>query len=310
MVGSENKPGLTEESVISAYRYLLGRAPSDKEVATWMDRPMTLKQLRESFLRSKEFGHIYQSTTGFSRWSPPLGQVLINIRIPKTAGTSLTSIIAQSFPTDAVLYTDDRDLSNVTGLGAGERLKVGMVAGHIRYGLGALFPQRTLYVTMLREPIERIYSFYRYVRRTTDHPLNGLFTAHDLTFGMFLERGLKNYSVRCEVDNGQVRRLAGDMTEASFADTALLYRQAMHNLFAPNMLFGIASNFEGLLRRLVAEGIIREAKQLYANTSPDDELPLEDAIAEMTDHQLELLRYFTFWDDLLYNSASAFAVTD
>ncbi len=46
------------------------------------------------------------------------------------------------------------------------------------------------------------------------------------------------------------------MSDASFLDTALLYRNATHNLFAPNMLFGVMSNFDGFLKRLVVEGVI------------------------------------------------------
>ena len=307
---SSDHESLAAEDIRDVYRHILGRMPSDAEVATWLTKKFTLAQMRNSFLASVEFGKVYENATGKTNWTASAAQVIINIRIPKTAGTSLTSIIARSFQADAVLYTDDADLSNLMRLGASERLKVRMVAGHIQYGIGALFPQRVLYVTMLRTPLERIYSFYRYVRRTQDHPLNRLFLTEDMTFGEFLEQALTNYHIRREVDNGQVRRLAGDMTGASFPDTALLYRRAAHNLFASNMLFGVASNFEGFLRRLVAEGIIPKATQLHSNSSPGGETSLDEVMSNMTEYQLELARYFTYWDDLLYTGASAAISTD
>ncbi len=46
---------------------------------------------------------------------------------------------------------------------------------------------------------------------------------------------------------------------------------------------------------------------LRENTSPGNEPELENVMSELSEYQLELLRYFTYWDDLLYNSASAVA---
>lgn len=243
-------------------------------------------------------------------WSAPKGQVLVNIRIPKTAGTSLTAILAEAYSHAKVVYTDDFHLSNLTDMSAGARLDVGMVAGHILHGIGRLFLQRAVYITMLRDPAERIYSFYRYVRREDEHPINILFLDHDYSFGEFLELGLSQESIRREVDNGQVRRLAGDMSPASFPDTPILYRRALHNLSAPDMLFGVSENFEGFLRRLVADGVLPDVRAVHANTSPGTEPVLEEALADATPAQLQLLQDFIGWDQLLYNSASAVALLD
>ncbi len=168
---------LSVEEIRNAYRYIMGRLPSEKELALWLEKSVTLEQLRSGFLGSKEFQKLYEKTKVDPKWSPTAGQIIINIRIPKTAGTSLTKIIGSALQSEHVILTDEINLSNVKQLGAAERLKIQMVAGHIVYGLGSFFQQRVLYITMLRAPAERVYSFFRYVSRMTDHPLNSLIGA-------------------------------------------------------------------------------------------------------------------------------------
>ena len=48
---------LDEGEIVLAYQILLGRTPSDAEVARMLDRGTQLDRLRRVFLSSREFSH-------------------------------------------------------------------------------------------------------------------------------------------------------------------------------------------------------------------------------------------------------------
>lgn len=296
---------LSPDEIRNCYRYILGREPGPAEVAGWLEQGTTADQLRRVFLASREFR---QQAAGTPAWTPAAGQVLVNIRIPKTAGTSLTSILVDLHGERSTAYADDLDLSNLTDMTLADRARLTLIAGHFQHGIGRLFPQRVIYLTVLRSPAERIYSYYRYVRRRTDHPVNVLFADRDVPFGEFLEISLADPTLRREIDNGQVRRLAGDMSAAAFDATPALFRQAMHNLFAPDMIFGVSEHFDDYLRLLVRNGLLPAVVERRENVSPGDEAPLDEALTGTTPYQLDLLAAFTGWDNLLYDAARAWAL--
>lgn len=296
---------LSEDYVRHCYRFILGRDPSPDEVAHWIASGVAEEELRQGFISSPEFKARYREVKGSPGWEPNRGQVAINIRIPKTAGTSLTYIMAISYEGTAMIVGDDADPMKLRQLNISQRRRVTFVAGHLNYGVGDLFPQRVVYLTTLREPRERVYSFYRYIRRRDDHPLHGLVNSRCATFGDFLELAAEHGILRSEVDNGQVRRLAGDVTAAGFDDTPTLYQWAMHHLFAPDMLFGISEKFGDFVQLLVERGIIPKAGEANENTPPGNEPRLAEALAGASDEQLRLFDEFTRWDSSLYAAAAA-----
>jgi hypothetical protein len=96
------------------------------------------------------------------------------IHIAKTAGTTLTSIIDSNFSVDDISPEPDYLEEHYSGNDASanhenliQLLKhYRFIRGHFAYSfIHPLLPESTLYMTMLRHPIERFLSFYEFLKR-------------------------------------------------------------------------------------------------------------------------------------------------
>jgi hypothetical protein len=141
------------------------------------------------------------------------GKLLIFNHIPKTAGTSLSEILKKQYGVESVYrcYGDDpqqrsihqivKDLGVI--LQSPSDLNIAAVAGHLGFGLHEFFPSLNYqYLTILREPVDRVVSYYSHVKRYFQNPLGE--AARTLSIEEFISRKLS-----IEVDNLQTRYLSG-----------------------------------------------------------------------------------------------------
>jgi len=136
--------------------------------------------------------------------------ITIFIHIPRTAGTTLQAIAREQYEPDEICriygkYIADphRVLAVVT---ADHEIPTKWVTGHIAYGVHAALDGDYQYVTFLRDPIERTLSVYHYIRHSPGHHLHSY--AKSMGLAEFMESGVTN-----ELDNGQVRQIAGTLGE-------------------------------------------------------------------------------------------------
>ncbi len=92
---------------------------------------------------------------------------LVFLHVPKTAGTSLIELLSRNFAADEVLRVTDthRALSEIAGdidvaIAAGKKL----ICGHFPYAAVAHLGDEVDIVTMLRDPVRRIASLYKFWR--------------------------------------------------------------------------------------------------------------------------------------------------
>lgn len=134
------------------------------------------------------------------------GAALILLHIPKTAGTTLSIILMKRFGESATRA--------VSG-GAGGRKEFAsepesarttprLFIGHQPFGLHEHIPRPCEYVTVVRDPVERIISHYHHVRNEPDHYLHSYTIGQRLTLEQYAENRVK----ADELDNGQTRMLA------------------------------------------------------------------------------------------------------
>src|ERR1043166_9021806 len=101
--------------------------------------------------------------------------------------------------------------------------KLRLVRGHFDLSIARHLPADTRFFTLLRDPVERAIShYYHYRRRAIDrlHPLA-------------MRSTLKEWVSACgivEMDNGQTRRLAGEMNLACGRVTPAMLERAMSRL--------------------------------------------------------------------------------
>jgi len=137
-------------------------------------------------------------------------EVLLFLHIPKTAGTTLTSVLMRQYPPESIFevygLVPDQRIEELRALSPDRRRAVQCVIGHFYFGLDALFDAPGRYITMLRDPVERVISSYYHILRT---PENWLY--QDVAGGGMTLEQYVNCEGRTvhESRNMQTRMLAG-----------------------------------------------------------------------------------------------------
>jgi len=177
------------------------------------------------------------------------------LHIPKTAGTTLNSVLSREFtpdecyeimmrgmawilPKQPIIRRSLISFSKVLRLRTAVRTqrRLRLVRGHFDLSIAKHLPADTRFFTLLRDPVERAIShYYHYRRRTIDrlHPLA-------------MRTTLKEWVSACgivEMDNGQTRRLAGEMNLACGRVTPAMLERAMSRL-AKFAVVGITERFD------------------------------------------------------------------
>ncbi len=186
------------------------------------------------------------------------------VHIPKTAGTTLNSILAREYSPEETYEIMMRGMSlrvqkptiiprPLISYSKVRRLKsalkcphtVRLIRGHFDLSLAKILPRNTPFFTLLRDPVERAISHYYHYRRQINDPIHPLAMRSTLT----------EWICRCglvEMDNGQTRRLAGGMNVPCGHVTLQMIDCAKANLARHFAVVGLTERFDEsliLLRR-------------------------------------------------------------
>jgi len=82
------------------------------------------------------------------------------MHIPKTAGSTMRSIIAQNYNSDNVLHIEQEELPGLSRRDASKNMESSLIHGHFFYGTHEYFPGKPTYFTFLRDPVDRFLSEY------------------------------------------------------------------------------------------------------------------------------------------------------
>lgn len=129
----------------------------------------------------------------------PDWDVLYFLTIPKTASTTLYHILANYFPPAEVAPV--QPLRGLIGTPVGEIWRYRLVGGHYFYNISPVLGCKPIYITMLRDPVERALSHYAHIRRAEKHYAHNRLITQTLPEFVADERNLALYS------NLQVRYL-------------------------------------------------------------------------------------------------------
>lgn len=228
-------------------------------------------------------------------------ETLIFIHIPKTAGATFSAILARLYPKQTYSIYGTNDMAQFLQLPEEQRAQIALLQGHFAYGIHHSIPRPSQYITFLRNPVERVLSFYYYILRYSDIYLYDAVANGKMSLAEFV-----NSSLSPELSNLQVRLVAGydekiDTAGEGINEATLeLAKQRLTNDFTA---FGITERFD--------ESLALFAKTLHWSLTPDklssrtvNEDPKRGQRTEVTPQVLEDIRRHNDLDIRLYEYAS------
>jgi len=139
---------------------------------------------------------------------PPPKDLVAFFHVPRTAGTSFQRYADKIVSKDRMLLMYAKLIPQAQEVLGGVRdwEQWRLVRGHITTSWLGLLPEHAKLVTFIRDPVERINSLYKYIRKDPGHPI--CHEVRQMSLTAFIRSG-----VTLEVDNGQVRQLCGTEPE-------------------------------------------------------------------------------------------------
>jgi hypothetical protein len=191
---------------------------------------------------------------------PPVKTLFLHI--PKTAGVSLRETVRRAYPGGRCIFVYSHEPEQLEAVRKNVQ-RAEAVYGHFYFGFHEFLGVEARYVTMLRDPIDRVVSFFRHQARHDDNEYHRL-----IADGMTLLDLLR--SEQChQVNNHMVRILSGHPDSAITGDVGLLHR-AEANLEAHFDAVGITERVEESVeligRRL---GWRKRSRVAHLNVDPE-----------------------------------------
>lgn len=233
---------------------------------------------------------------------------VIFMHIPKAAGVTLHRIIERQYRPTAIFTIRGKrvqeSVDQFRRFSEAKRRKFRVIKGHMGFGLHNLLPQQSDYITMLRDPVDRIVSHYYYVLQSGPrHYLYNTVTAQRMSLEDYVRSGITP-----ELNNGQTRLLSGiedigvisnfDQCSIGFQDFPDgILDQAKNNLQQHFAVVGIANRFdESLLlfkKALGWRNISYTQKNTTRNRPHKEDIPKEtiSLIEKYNELDIELFDY-------------------
>jgi len=225
------------------------------------------------------------------------GARAVFLHVPKTAGSTLFRILDREYegqPTFRLYGDVEQRLRALQYLTEDERRALRLVGGHMGFGIHRFLPGPSVYLTLLRDPVDRIVSHYHYVMA---HP-NDAANVRALEGVTSIEDYVRSSVFARIINNGQTRLLGSDVLDADApADESTLER-ARATLDRPDVVVGLQDRFdESLLLMVRACGWGYPA---YRNENVGRDRP---RAADLPDATVELIRKHNALDLALYEHA-------
>lgn len=233
-------------------------------------------------------------------------EILMFFHIPKTAGTSLAALLSEQFPPTAILQVAnlqypggkseqrkaphtmiDFEAYKEAKITPDYRLaKYRLIRGHLLFDPPVFQTRQTVYMTILRQPIERLFSLYQHIHMIHDNPL--YHEVKSLSFEQFVQNKELRVHFRDQMTThilGRSPKDQGDMEEA-YKNLERMHYIGITEYFVESMcLLHYTFNWEYRFHDppYLNPGLIKVDRD---QTSPDT---------------YELLQELTIYDQMLYD---------
>lgn len=222
---------------------------------------------------------------------------IIFLHIPKTAGTTLDAIMLRQYEQKSIFPLQlpvQESIAKFKSLPEDQKREIKVLYGHMRFGLHEYFPQPSTYITIMRDPVERIISLYYYILRTPKHDLY-----HEITSKNMSLKDCLCSKITTELDNAQARLLYGvNETEIGFGQCSNdMLETVKKNLEEDFALVGLTERFDEsllLLKRIFGWESCFYVKQNITKNRPLKEEFSKDTLAlieKYNELDIEIYKY-------------------
>ena len=194
-------------------------------------------------------------------------RLVIFLHLPKAAGSTLTRVIGRQYPPEAIRNLSGKprtvalqEAADLTRPPA----QIRIITGHVPFGVHRAVHGEFTYITLLRDPVDRLLSHFHFARQVASHPLHREIASGKLTV----------LDVARQLANLQTHYLAGPDWEADDdgSDTARLAR-ARENLARYFSVAGVVERFDEAL--MLMQRRLGWKVRAFTNSNVGRDLPKE-----------------------------------
>jgi hypothetical protein len=202
----------------------------------------------------------------------------IFLHIPKTAGSTLHAILKQQYRPETLVHLRGKPhiqsaIAEFEKMGALQKAQISLLTGHFEYGIHHYLSQPAIYFTLLRNPVERVISYYYFIFRTPAHPRYEEMTQNNTTIETFVTDIL--------TDNNQTRMIAGawmDNDAPCTEATLTLAKQHINNHFT---VVGLTEQFDTTLL-LLKHALGWQRLSVYGNRNVSQNRPTRKGLTAVS----------------------------
>jgi hypothetical protein len=191
-----------------------------------------------------------------------IDRTIIFVHIGRTAGTTLNRILRRIYPEERTYAFPSGDIEgSVLAFGSlpvEERRRFRLLKGHLLFGIHEAVPRPFTYITLVRDPVDRLISSYFYIRKRPTHRLHERLWSSGMSFENFVRSG-----ITLETDNWQTRAIAGAQQDFGCCSDETL-AQAKRNIVDYFSVCGIMERFDETLVLLKRELAWKTTSLYYA----------------------------------------------
>lgn len=221
---------------------------------------------------------------------------VIFYHIPKSAGTTLNSVLKKNYQPENFVecgINTQAFMADMKTWPPDRLAQVRLLQGHFPFGIHELLPGRPRYFTLLRDPVDRVISYYYHAKREPLHYLHKHIHGNDWSLKDLLES-----RIPIMMNDAQVRLISGVFDTLPFNEVdERLLEQAITNLrtFA---VVGVMEQFDLTLLLLQKAFGWRDINYVTTNIG-ENRQPAEMHSAEI----IETVRRYNRYDAMLYEEA-------
>lgn len=174
-------------------------------------------------------------TTGWKK-TP---RIFVHLHIPRTGGSFFQGMLSANFDKRNVLSAGGLEIAAPSNCDPNRPI---LYTGHIPFDARGLNWRKANYLILLRHPVERLKSLYKYTKSRPTHQFYELFNRPYLNWEEFLSGGLAR-----QFCNGQVRQICGNARWSKVSLDRRDLRLAVRRLQQRNVLVGVTENLPEFL---------------------------------------------------------------